>query len=126
MKIESVNMVKSTNKVEIMAMGRSKNRPRMMVPISVEEDTGANITLLKAEMTKDLDCVQMMVTDMHVQGYNGAVEPWLREAFLRFQRGKRSNIEEVYISNRKTSNFTSRDGCMALGIISTGLPYAEV
>ena len=106
-------MVKSTNKVEIMAMGRSKNGPRLMVPISVEADTGANITLLKAEMLQDLDWVQMRATDMHVQGYNGVVEPCLGKAFLRFQRGKRSNIEEVYFSNKATSNFLSRDECMA-------------
>ena len=50
MKIKSVNMVQSTSKMEIMVMGRSKNGPILMAPISVEADTGANITLLKAEM----------------------------------------------------------------------------
>ena len=68
-------MVKSTNKVEIMAMGRSKNGPRSMVPVCVEADAGANITLLKAETLEDLDWVQMSVTDMHVQGYSGVVKP---------------------------------------------------
>ena len=59
MKIETVNMTKSRSIVEIMAMGRSKNGPRSMVPMSVEADNGANITLLKAEMLQDLDWVQI-------------------------------------------------------------------
>ena len=98
-------MVKSTNKVEIMAIGRLKNGQRLMGPISVEADTGANIILLKAEMLQDLDVVQMRATDMHVQGYYGVMEPCLGKAFLRFQRDKRSNIEEVHFCNKVKSNF---------------------
>ena len=65
-KIEPVNMAKSTNVEKIMARGPSEN-----VPINVEADTGANITLLKAEILKDLDRVQIESTDMYIRGYNG-------------------------------------------------------
>ena len=62
---------------------------------------------------------------MHDQGYSAVVEPCLGKAFLWFQKGKRSNIEEVYFSNKATSNFLSRDACMALRIVPPGFPDAE-
>ena len=87
MKIESVNRAKSTNKVEIMAMDRSKNGLKSMIPISVEADTGANITLLKAEILQDLNWVQMSATDMHIEGNNAVADPCLGKAYSRLQRG---------------------------------------
>lgn len=57
MKGESITMArsiyKSTHVMKILAMGRSKNAPRVMVTINVEAETDANITLLKAEILQD-------------------------------------------------------------------------
>ena len=44
-KIEAINSTKSTNIVEISALG-----PETSVNIEAEADTGANITLAKAEL----------------------------------------------------------------------------
>ena len=73
-KIEAVNMAKSTDVVKIMAMGRSKN-----VPINLEAETGGNVTFLIAGVMQDLDWVQMEATDMHIQGCSGVTEPCLRK-----------------------------------------------
>ena len=64
--MKSVNSVKSTNVIEIIANGPYKD-----VPIQLEADTGVNITVLKAIYLEDLDRVEIEDTDMHIQGTMG-------------------------------------------------------
>ena len=63
---------------------------------------------------------------MHILEYSGVAEPCLGKAYVKFQKGNRSSLEIVYFSNKTTSNFLSRDACMAFGIIPSGFPHAEV
>ena len=120
-KIGSVNTTKSTNVVEIMATSPGKS-----VPIKLEADTGANITVMRAESLQEMDWVEISPTNMHIQGYSGIAEPCLGKANVTLQRGSRVHEEEIYFSNKTTANFLSRDACMSFGIIPTGFPHAEV
>ena len=68
-KMGSVNCARSTNIVEISAIG-----PEKCHPIKVEADTGANITVFKAESLQEMAWVELEQTEMQIQGYSGIAE----------------------------------------------------
>ena len=92
--VESVNSAKSINVVEIIADGLDKD-----VPIQLEADTGANITVMKAEPLEELDWVEIEDTNMHIQGYNGIAEPCLVKVSINFKRGNRFTTQILYFSH---------------------------
>ena len=111
-KIENLNSAKSTNIIDLDVLG-----PENSVKIDVEADTGANITVLKGEMIEDLNWVEMDATNIHLKGYDGMAKACLGKFELNLQNGTKSYKEIAYFSNSMTSNFLSRDACIALGII---------
>ena len=64
-KIGSLNRARSTNVIEMKAKG-----PKKIIPIQLEADTGANITVMRADMLEVMDWVKMEPTSMHIQGYS--------------------------------------------------------
>ena len=104
-----------------MAMG-----PEKSWPIKLEADTGANVTVMTAGILEDMDWVDMEETNMKIKGYSGIAEECVGKARISLRRGTRTHKEEVFFSNATTSNFLSRDACMAFGIIPKGFPEAEV
>ena len=120
-KIESIKSAKSTNVVELDALG-----PGRTIQIEVEADTGATITVVKAEMLGDMDWLDLEPTNVHIKGYSGIVEPCIGKATVNYQRGARKHQEVVFFSNETTSNFLSRDACKAFGIIPQGFPHEQL
>ena len=117
----SVNCARSTNIVEISAIG-----PEKCHPIKVEADTGANITVFKAESLQEMAWVELEQTEMQIQGYSGIAENCVGKAKVTLQLGSRAHDEEIYFSNMTTSNYLSRDACIMFKIIPKGFPHAEV
>ena len=63
---------------------------------------------------------------MHIQGYNGRIDPCRYIAEVALQRGNRFHKEDIFISDTATSNYLSRDACIAFGIIPKEFPNEEV
>ena len=124
-KMGSVNCARSkgrsTNIVEISAIG-----PEKYHPIMVEADTGANITVFKAELLQEMAWAELEQTEMQIQGYSGIAENCAGKAMITLQLGSRTHDEEIYFSNMATSNYLSRDACIMFKIIPRGFPHAEV
>ena len=120
-KIESLNSAESTNVINIDAQG-----PERSVKIEMEADTGANITVLKGAMIENLNWVQLEPTNVHIKGYDGIAKACLGKFKLNFQHGNKTFKEMAYFSNSTTSNFLSRDACIALGIVPKGFPNEQV
>ena len=77
-KMGSVNCARSTNIVEISAIG-----PEKCHPIKVEADTGANITVFKAESLQEMAWVELEQTEMQIQGYSGIAETCVGKAMIK-------------------------------------------
>ena len=92
----------------------------------MEADTGANISVVQAEMMQDLDWVELEQTNVHIQGYSGIAEPCLGHAKVNLRFGTRYHEEDVFFSNTTTANFLSRDACKAFGIIPKGFPHVQL
>ena len=92
----------------------------------VEADTGANITVFKAESLQEMAWVELEQTEMQIQGYSGIPENCVGKAMITLQLGSRTHDEEIYFSNMATSNYLSRDACIMFKIIPKGFPHAEV
>ena len=120
-KIGNLNSAKSTNVINIDVQG-----PENSVKINMEADTGANITVLKGAMIEDLDWVNLEPTNVHIKGYDGVAKACLGKFELNFHNGTKLFKEMAYFSNSTTSNFLSRDACIALGIVPKGFPNEQV
>ena len=92
----------------------------------VEADTGANITVFKAESLQEMAWVELEQTEMQIQGYSGIAENCVGKAKVTLQLGSRAHDEEIYFSNITTSNCLSRDASIMFKIIPKGFPHAEV
>ena len=86
----------------------------------VEADTGANITVFKAESLQEMAWVELEQTEMQIQGYSGIAENCVGKAKVTLQLGSRAHDEEIYFSNMTTSR------CIMFKIIPKGFPHAEV
>ena len=73
----SINCARSTNIIEIRAI-----RPGKCHPIKVEADTGANITVFKAESLQEMAWVELKHTEMQIEGYSGIAENCVGKARL--------------------------------------------
>ena len=101
-------------------------RPDAEVPMTMEADTGANITVVKAENLENLDWIKIEPTNVHIMGYSGTAEPCLGHIKINLRRGGRSHVEDVFFSNTSTANFLSRDACKAFGTIPKGFPFVQL
>lgn len=90
-KIEDVHSTKSANMVMVRALG-----PISSIPLELEADTGANITVMKADVLQEMDWVKLQPTDVHIRGYSGIAEPCLGKATINLKMGLRSHEEEVF------------------------------
>lgn len=64
--ITNIHSTKSTNMVEIIALG-----PDTSIPIEIEADTGASITVKKADVLQELSWVKLRTTNVYITGYSG-------------------------------------------------------
>ena len=119
--IADIYSSKSSEMLRIQAVG-----PKNSVSMDVVADTGANITVIKAENLQDLDWIVLEPTNMHVRGYSGVAEPCVGKAKIKIKVGSHAHLEEVYFSLKATSNFLSKDACKAFGIIPKGFPYEQL
>ena len=120
-KVEKVHSTTSTNMITVKALG-----PETSIPVEVEADTGANITVVKAEVLQELDWVKLSPTDVHIRGYSGIAEPCLGKATVNLKMKNRCHKEDIFFSHKTTSNFLSRDACKAFGIIPKGFPHEQL
>ena len=120
-KIESVHSATSTNLVNLKVNG-----PKSDMDVEAEADTGANITVFKGDMLQDMDWVNLANTNVHIKGYDGTAKSCLGKSVIDLKLGNKIRKEEIFFSNSTTSNFLSRDACMALGIIPKGFSYEQV
>ena len=120
-KVEADNCAQSTNNVEVAVVG-----PDAEVPMTMEADTGANITVVRAENLENLDWIEIEPTNVHIKGYSGTAEPCLGHAKINLRRGGRSHLEDVFFSNTSTANFLSKDACKALAIIPKRFPFVQL
>ena len=96
------------------------------MPIQLEADTGANITVMTAKYLDELDWVEIEDTNMHIQEYNGKAEPCFGKTSINFKRVNCCTTQIVYFSHKAVANFLSIDACMALAFVPSDFPYAEV
>ena len=97
---EPFNTTKSTNIVQLTALV-----PNNSIELEVEADTGANITVAKAEILEEMDWIEMEPTNVHIKGYSGIAEPCVCKAKVNLKRRNKSHKEKVFFGNSSTSNF---------------------
>ena len=111
-KVESLNSLTPSNEVNFNILG-----PDGAVEVKAEADTGATITVFKAEMYGEFTWMDLEQSNVHIRGYDGNSKPCCGKARAVFQRNTRRHEEEVFFSNEATANYLSRGACLALGII---------
>lgn len=116
-----MNSAKSTNLVNVKIMG-AKNS----VDMEAEADTGANISVFIGEELQNIDWMDLEDTNVHIKGFDGTATSFLGKAVMKLQLGNKIHQEEIFFSSTTTSNFLSRDACMALGIIPKGFPHEQL
>ena len=66
-------------------------RSKQRIKLEVEADTGANISVAKAEILQEMDWIELEPTNVHIKGYSGMAEPCVGKAKVSFPRGANSH-----------------------------------
>ena len=74
-KVKSIHSARSKNRVKIREAGTNKS-----IPLKLKADTGANVTVVKAEVLQFMHWIQITSTNTLIKAYNGIVEPSIGKA----------------------------------------------
>ena len=99
-KVESLNSLTKSNKVRFNIVGPSRK-----TEVNAEADTGASITVFKADMMEHLSWLELEDTSMVVQAYDGGSNTLLEKERAQFQRGHLTHEEHIYFSQDTKYNF---------------------